>query len=107
MEVTRRIVAERGEGRTFWRSEGRYLRMVCKWAGGGYLPPDFDVYIRCMGEPSHAVAGSRWYRTAQNRELLRMLRGDYAHTQVDVPVQWLVGLDDPVVMPMGGAPRAV
>jgi pimeloyl-ACP methyl ester carboxylesterase len=80
--------------------KGRYLRMVCKWAGGGYLPPDFDVYIKCMGEPGHAVAGSRWYRTAQNRELLRMLRGDYAHTQVEVPVRWLVGLDDPVITPM-------
>ena len=80
--------------------KGRYLRMMCKWVGGGYLPPDFDVYVRCMGEPGHAVAGSRWYRTAQNRELLRWLRGDYAHTQVDVPVRWLIGLDDPVVTPM-------
>jgi pimeloyl-ACP methyl ester carboxylesterase len=80
--------------------KGRYFRALSRWGGGGFLPPDFDLYIRRMGEPGHAVAGSRWYRTAQNRELPRWLRGEYAHARVNVPVRWLHGMDDPVITPI-------
>ena len=38
--------------------------------------------------------------TAQNRELPRWLRGEYAHARVDVPVRWLHGMDDPVITPI-------
>jgi len=79
--------------------KGRYIRTVCRWVGGGFLPPDLDLYIRRMGEPGHAFAGSRWYRTAQTRELPRWLRGEYAEARVDVPVRWLHGMDDPVITP--------
>ncbi len=55
--------------------------------------------MRRMGEPGHAVALSRWYRTALTREFPRWLRGEYAEARVDVPVRWLHGMDDPVITP--------
>ena len=79
--------------------KGRYLRMACRWVGAGFLPPDLDLYICRMGEPGHAVAGSRWYRTSQTGELIRWIRGEYANHSVDVPVRWLHGMDDPVITP--------
>jgi pimeloyl-ACP methyl ester carboxylesterase len=79
--------------------KGRYVRVISRWVGAGFLPPDFDLYIQRMGEPGRALAGSRWYRTAQNRELPRWLRGEYAHARVDVPVRWLHGMDDPAITP--------
>ena len=52
-----------------------------------------------MAEPGYAVAGSRWYRTAQTREIRRWLRGEYAEARVDVVVRWLHGMGDPVIIP--------
>ena len=78
---------------------GRYWRFVARWAGGGFVPADLDLYVRRMGEAGHAVAGSRWLRTFQTREMWRWLRGEYAQTRVDVPVRWLHGMDDPVITP--------
>src|SRR5262249_1371423 len=70
-----------------------------RWAGAGFSPSDADpeLYRECMRQPGHAVAGSRWYRTFQNREALRWLRGEYADARVDVPVRWLHGLGDLVI----------
>jgi pimeloyl-ACP methyl ester carboxylesterase len=79
--------------------KGRYLRMVSRWVGAGFLPPDFDLYVRRMGEPGHAVAGSRWYRTFQNRESIPWFRGEFADVRINVPVRWLHGMDDPVITP--------
>ena len=62
------------------------------------MPADLDLYVRRMGEAGHAVAGSRWLRTFQTREMWRWLRGEYAQTRV-VPVRWLHGMDDPVITP--------
>ncbi|HKI43496.1 MAG: alpha/beta hydrolase [Mycobacterium sp.] len=79
----------------------RFYRALASWVGGGFLAPDEDVrfYIDCMREPGHAVAGSRWYRTFQTRELARWLRGEYDKARVDVPVRWLTGTEDPVLVP--------
>ena len=63
------------------------------------MPPDFDLYVRQMGLPGHAIAQSRWYRTFQIRERPRWLRGQYADADVDVPVRWLHGMDNPVITP--------
>jgi len=63
------------------------------------LAASADLYICRMGEPGHAVAGSRWYRTSQTGELIRWIRGEYANHSVDVPVRWLHGMDDPVITP--------
>jgi pimeloyl-ACP methyl ester carboxylesterase len=81
--------------------KARFYRSLASWVGGGFLVPDDDVrfYIECMREPGHAVAGSRWYRTFQTRELLGWLRGEYDDVRVDVPVRWLSGTDDPVLTP--------
>jgi len=79
--------------------KGRYLRMMSRWLGAGFLPPDFDLYVRRMGEPGHMVAGSRWYRTFQNRELIPWLRGEFPDVRINVPVRWLHGMDDPVITP--------
>jgi pimeloyl-ACP methyl ester carboxylesterase len=79
--------------------KGRYGRFVARWAGAGFVPADFDLYIRCLGKPGHAVAGSRWYRTFQNREAPRWLRGEYVDARVEVPVRWLHGMGDPVITP--------
>src|SRR4029450_12864145 len=69
------------------------------WVGAGFLPPDFDLYVRRMGEPGHAVAGSRWYRTFQNRESIPWFRREFADVRINVPVRWLHGMDDPVITP--------
>jgi pimeloyl-ACP methyl ester carboxylesterase len=58
------------------------------------------LYADCMRQPGHAVAGSRWYRTFQNREALRwLIRGEFNDSRVDVPVRWLHGMGDPVITP--------
>lgn len=84
--------------------KARFYRVLASWVGGGFLVPEDDVrlYIECMRQPGHAVAGSRWYRTFQGRELLRWLRGEYDlkdGARVDVPVRWLSGTEDPVLTP--------
>jgi hypothetical protein len=80
--------------------KGRYLRIICRWVGGaGFLPPDFDGFVHRTAEPGHGVAGSRWYRTFQNREMPRWLHGEYTDANVGVPVRWLHGMDDPVITP--------
>ncbi len=79
--------------------KARFYRLLASWVGGGYLVAEDDVrfYVECMRQPGHAVAGSRWYRTFQSRELLRWLRGEYDNVRVDVPVRWLSGTKDPVL----------
>jgi pimeloyl-ACP methyl ester carboxylesterase len=79
---------------------GRYLRFMARWVGAGFVPPDMDLYVRRFAEPGHAVAGSRWYRSAQTRDVPRWFRGEYADTRIDVPVHFLHGMDDPVITPM-------
>lgn len=76
-------------------------RMLASWVGGGFSVPDddFRMYMECMREPGHAMAGSRWYRSFQTREMLRWLRGEFDDARVDVPVRWLHGTDDPVITP--------
>ncbi|ORV96437.1 alpha/beta fold hydrolase [Mycobacterium kyorinense] len=78
----------------------RLSRWLMSWAGDGFTLPDDDVhmYAECMREPGHAVAGSRWYRTALTREMLRWAR-EYGDARVDVPVRWLQGTGDPVLRP--------
>ena len=68
-----------------------FFRFLASWVGGGFPVPENDVrmYVECMREPGHAVAGSRWYRTFQTREMVRWLRGEYDDARVDVPVRWL------------------
>jgi pimeloyl-ACP methyl ester carboxylesterase len=80
---------------------GRFLRVLNRWFGGGYVIPedDFWLYARRMREPGHAVAGSRWYRTFLTREFLSWVRGEYADAHVSVPVRWLHGTADPVLTP--------
>jgi pimeloyl-ACP methyl ester carboxylesterase len=81
--------------------KARYFRMLAGWVGGGFSVPDEDValYVECMRQPGHAVAGSRWYRTFQSTEMLRWLRGEFDDARVDVPVRWLSGTADPVLTP--------
>jgi pimeloyl-ACP methyl ester carboxylesterase len=81
--------------------KGRFFRMLGSWVGGGFLLPEDDVamYLECMRQPGHAVAGSRWYRTFQSTEMLRWLRGEFDDLRVDVPVRWLSGTADPVLTP--------
>ncbi len=71
--------------------------MLASWVGGGYVIAEDDIrfYIECMRQPGHAVAGSRWYRTLPDREMLRWLRGEYDDARVEVPVRWLSGTQDP------------
>jgi pimeloyl-ACP methyl ester carboxylesterase len=78
--------------------KGRYFRLLCRW-GGGFIPPDFDLYVRHMGEPGRAIAASRWWRTFQLHEMLHWLRGRYADAHFEAPVRWLHGIDDPVISP--------
>ena len=71
-------------------------------SGRGFSPSDHDteLYADCMRQPGHAVAGSRWYRTFQNREAMRwLIRGEFNDSRVDVPVRWLHGMGDPVITP--------
>lgn len=79
----------------------RFSRMLTSWVGAGFAPPDDDLqmYIECMRQPGHAVAGSRWYRTFQVREMARWMRGEFDDARVDVPVRWLHGTGDPVIRP--------
>ena len=81
--------------------ESRFLGVLNAWVGSGFpIPPeDFRLYAQCMGDPGHAVAGSRWYRTFLVREFLPWLRGAYADVRVDVPVRLLHGTADPVLTP--------
>jgi pimeloyl-ACP methyl ester carboxylesterase len=76
---------------------GRYLRTLA----GGFDVPEADIrtYVECMRQPGHAEAGSRWYRTFQTREVARWMRGEYNAARVEVPVRWLHGTKDPVIMP--------
>jgi pimeloyl-ACP methyl ester carboxylesterase len=80
---------------------GRFFGIINRWVSGGYVMPeqDFWLYVRRLGEPGHAVAGSRWYRTFITRELLPWARGEYADAHVSVPVRWLHGTADPVLTP--------
>ena len=83
---------------------GRFARMLLSWVGAGFTPPDDDVlmYVECMRQAGHAVAGSRWYRTFQFRESARWARGEFDlknGARVDVPVRWLHGTGDPVITP--------
>jgi pimeloyl-ACP methyl ester carboxylesterase len=81
--------------------KARFFRFLGSWVGGGFQLPEDDVamYIECMRQPGHAVAGSRWYRSFQTTESLRWMRGEFDHTHVDVPVRWLSGTADPVITP--------
>ena len=80
--------------------KGRFLGMLGRWVAGFSLnEDDFWLYIRRMREPGHAVAGSRWYRTSLTREMVRVLRGEFANTSVDIPVRFLHGMGDPVITP--------
>jgi pimeloyl-ACP methyl ester carboxylesterase len=81
--------------------KGRFFRMMFRWTGAG-VPPDADgveLYLDLMTAPGHAAAGSRLYRTQQTRELPRWLLGEFAHEHVDIPVRWLHGMADPVIIP--------
>jgi pimeloyl-ACP methyl ester carboxylesterase len=81
--------------------KARYFRMLAAWVGGGFSMPEEDVrmYVECMRQPGHAVAGSRWYRTFQTTEMLRSASGEFDDARVDVPVRWLHGTGDPVITP--------
>ena len=82
-------------------SRARYLRLVMKWVGAGYMVPenDFRLYASVLRDREHAIACSRWYRTFLSREFLRWLRGEFADERVKVPVRWLHGTADPVLTP--------
>jgi pimeloyl-ACP methyl ester carboxylesterase len=81
--------------------KARFFRLLASWVGGGFLLPDEDVamYVECMRQPGHAVAGSRWYRSFQATEAMRWMRGEFDDVRVDVPVRWLSGTKDPVLTP--------
>jgi pimeloyl-ACP methyl ester carboxylesterase len=82
--------------------KARYARRLTGWVGAGFrlAEDDLALYVDRMRQPGHAVAGSRWYRTFQNREALRWLvRGEFNDTRVDVPVRWLHGMGDPAITP--------
>ncbi|OBI45934.1 epoxide hydrolase [Mycobacterium kyorinense] len=83
--------------RVLGSSKGRYLRTMLGWGGSAVPKDDVRMYVECMREPGHAVAGSRWYRTFQTTEMLRWLRGEFDDTRVDVPIRWLHGTGDPVL----------
>jgi pimeloyl-ACP methyl ester carboxylesterase len=79
--------------------KGRYVRTVGRWAGGGFLPADYGLYVDQWRQPGHAEAGSRWYRSFQTREAIRWVRGEYANARFNIPVRWLHGMGDPIVTP--------
>ncbi|OBJ56407.1 alpha/beta fold hydrolase [Mycobacterium sp. 1423905.2] len=81
--------------------KARFARALGGWVGGGFNLPDDDIrlYIERMREPGHAEAGSRWYRSFQTGEMLSWMRGEYADIRVQVPVRWLSGTADPVIIP--------
>lgn len=76
---------------------GRFLRLLCRWLGAGFVPSDLSIYIRAMTKRGHAVAGSRWYRTAQMLEIPQWLCGQYNRCPVNAPVHMLHGSQDPVI----------
>jgi len=78
----------------------RFARFVVKWVGGGFTFPqdELDIYLDRFSDPARAKAGSQWYRTFQLREARPWIKGEYADT-VDIPLRWVLGLDDPVVAP--------
>jgi pimeloyl-ACP methyl ester carboxylesterase len=78
-------------------SKGRFLWMLARWLGRGFVPDDMPLYIRLMGDPARALAASRWYRTAQWREIPRWVRGEYERCRIDVPVRLMRGAKDPVI----------
>ena len=80
--------------------KARFVTVVARWVNAGYLPAEFVLYVQRLVQPGHAVAGSRWYRTFQNREAIRWMRGEYADATVNVPVRFLHGMLDPVVTPI-------
>ncbi|AII10458.1 alpha/beta fold hydrolase [Rhodococcus opacus] len=79
--------------------KGRFFRMTGRWVGAGFFLDDVDfrLYVRCMREPGHAVAGSRWYRTFLTREMIRAR--EFANTSVDVPMRFLHGMGDTAITP--------
>jgi pimeloyl-ACP methyl ester carboxylesterase len=81
--------------------KARFFRFLASWVGAGFSLSEDDItlYIECMRQPGHAVAGSRWYRSFQSTESLRWMRGEFDDTHVDVPVRWLSGTADPVITP--------
>jgi pimeloyl-ACP methyl ester carboxylesterase len=81
---------------------GRYLRLLLGWVGDGFSLPEEDVqlYVERLGQPGHAEAGSRWYRTFQRQEAPSWMRGEFDDARVDVPVRWLLGAGDPVLKPV-------
>jgi pimeloyl-ACP methyl ester carboxylesterase len=80
----------------------RYLRWLMRWVGGGYAwtEADTEIYLSRLRDPARAYAGSQWYRTFQAREALSWLRGEYASARIEVPLRWVTGLKDPVIMPI-------
>jgi len=81
--------------------KARFFRFLAPWVGDGFSVPedDFWMCVELMREPGHAMAGSRWYRTALTSEMLRWVR-EYGDGRVEVPVRWLHGTDDPVITPL-------
>ncbi len=81
--------------------KARFYRMLASWVGDGFVVPEEDVrmYAECMGQPGHAEAGSRWYRSFQTTEMRRWASGEFNDARVDVPVRWLHGTGDPVITP--------
>jgi pimeloyl-ACP methyl ester carboxylesterase len=75
--------------------DGRYLRWLVRWVGGGYQLPDAELYLDRMRDPARAYAGSQWYRTFP-REAVSWLR---ASERTDVPLRFVTGLKDPVITP--------
>ena len=76
----------------------RFLNWVMKWVGGGFVLSDdeLDIYVDRFKDPARAKAGSQWYRTFQLREARPWIKGEYADP-VDVPLRWVLGLNDPVI----------
>jgi pimeloyl-ACP methyl ester carboxylesterase len=80
--------------------KARYPRMLARWVNAGRVPPEFDLYISRLGQPGHAVAASRWYRSGLTREAFRWLHGEYGNARIDVPVRFLHGTLDPALTPV-------
>jgi pimeloyl-ACP methyl ester carboxylesterase len=78
-------------------ARGRFLRLLCRWLGAGFVPPELPLYVRVMATHGHADAGSRWYRTAQLFEIPQWICGRYDTCRIDMPVRMLHGTRDPVI----------
>lgn len=87
-----RLVADR---------KGRFFRVRAGWVGGPFTlqENDFQHYVAVLGEQSHALAVSRWYRTFLIREFVPWLCGKFADERASVPIRWLHGTADPVLTP--------